>query len=136
METIDDVLEHYGIKGMKWGVRRSDEQLARARGRRKTKEVSPDAERAKESFKKARKGGPQALSNKELQELNKRLNLEQQYSRLTEKPSRLKRGEQMVKTVIGVGNTVNEVVKFASSPTGTQIVTLLRQKQSKKEEEK
>lgn len=28
-------LEHYGIKGMKWGVRRTDAQLARARGKRK-----------------------------------------------------------------------------------------------------
>lgn len=29
-----DYLEHYGIKGMKWGVRRTIEQLQRARGRK------------------------------------------------------------------------------------------------------
>lgn len=28
----EDLLKHYGVKGMRWGVRRSDEQLARARG--------------------------------------------------------------------------------------------------------
>jgi hypothetical protein len=28
LETQDDVLEHYGIKGMKWGIRRSPKQLA------------------------------------------------------------------------------------------------------------
>lgn len=31
LETQDDVLEHYGIKGMKWGIRRSPKQLASIR---------------------------------------------------------------------------------------------------------
>lgn len=32
-----NTLEHYGVKGMKWGVRRTDAELARARARRKQK---------------------------------------------------------------------------------------------------
>lgn len=31
----EEAIEHYGIKGMKWGVRRTDEQLARANRRSK-----------------------------------------------------------------------------------------------------
>lgn len=34
--TYENYLKHYGVKGMKWGVRRSEEQLAAARGARKT----------------------------------------------------------------------------------------------------
>lgn len=34
MEKLDNVLKHYGIKGMKWGVRRSEKQLERAAARR------------------------------------------------------------------------------------------------------
>ena len=32
-EELDDFLAHYGVKGMRWGVRRSDDELARARGK-------------------------------------------------------------------------------------------------------
>jgi signal recognition particle subunit SEC65 len=87
-ETLDDVLEHYGIKGMKWGVRRTEEQLARARGKRfgrKSKEPPPqseDAKRARASAEKVKKEGVSSLSNQELQQLNKRLNLEKNYSDL------------------------------------------------------
>lgn len=40
---LDEAIEHYGIKGMRWGVRRTPEQLARARGERlrKGKSVTP-----------------------------------------------------------------------------------------------
>lgn len=125
-EDLDDVLAHYGIMGMKWGVRRSEAQLARARGRRKKKgksaSVSSDAEAAKESLKKAKKGGgAKALSNTELKQLNERLNLEQNYNRLTGQKSKLQKGQKIVKEIVGVGKTINEVNSFMRTPLGRQI---------------
>jgi hypothetical protein len=33
-DSNDDVLVHYGVKGMRWGVRRSDEELGRSRSKK------------------------------------------------------------------------------------------------------
>ena len=45
-----DSLKHYGVPGMKWGVRRSDRQLARASGKsdgKKTKITTSRSEKKK-----------------------------------------------------------------------------------------
>lgn len=74
MTVVDDFLAHYGVKGMKWGVRRK---------RGSNGLVSTEAERASQLLEKVKKeGGVQSLSNKELGDLNKRLQLERQYSQL------------------------------------------------------
>lgn len=39
MENLDGTLKHWGVKGMKWGVRRSDKQLAKARGNKPKKSL-------------------------------------------------------------------------------------------------
>lgn len=33
-QAAEEILKHYGVKGMKWGVRRTQEQLDRASGRK------------------------------------------------------------------------------------------------------
>lgn len=90
---LESVLSHYGIKGMKWGVRRTPEQLGRARAQRKAKKAavkkqkqtdrslpaSEDSKRASESRRIAANAGPQKLSNKELEFLVNRMNLENRY---------------------------------------------------------
>lgn len=122
--TLDDVLAHYGIKGMKWGVRRarvvdehgnqvsttrkerrglssipSGDKLAKAQmvrstqvpGRRvqaeggRFRDAHPDAIKAAQSRAIARNSSIDALSNVDLEALNKRLNLEQNYANLTGK---------------------------------------------------
>lgn len=90
-------LAHYGVKGMRWGVRRSsskstgpeDITLKTVPGKRVSAKgggrhpASEDARTAAIYKQKARKSTVDSLSNKELQALVNRMNLEQNYSRLT-----------------------------------------------------
>lgn len=88
-QTLEEVLAHYGVPGMKWGVRRSNKQLAKAakkqakKDKKEGKNASEDAKKAKAAADKVKKEGVKSLSNKELQQLNTRLNLEKQYSQLS-----------------------------------------------------
>lgn len=90
---VDNILAHHGVKGMKWGRRKSDNSpvsvsvQATRKGKLKTSggENQPaheDAISAKVSIRKAKKSGVNSLSNEELQKLTTRLNLEQQVSKL------------------------------------------------------
>jgi len=91
--TIEDFLSHFGVKGMKWGTRHAPGSGPSA---------SEDASRAREISTKAKSGGTKTLSNKELQDLITRQNLEQQYARLN--PSKTKKAVQLVADILlGVG---------------------------------
>lgn len=118
-----DFLQHYGVKGMKWGVRRSDSGSGgSSTAPAQTHPMSPDAKAVLNSTRKIHAGGTAALSNQELQHLVGRLNLEQQYQRLTQKgtaeASSMATGHEAVKTMLSYGKTVNDVHKFMESPTG------------------
>lgn len=93
----DNFLAHFGIKGMKWGVRRTPVELGRTvvtqkkPGQRLQAEggkgisAHPDAKKAAASRQRAKGSTTDALSTKELKELVTRMNLEQQYSDLSVK---------------------------------------------------
>lgn len=77
-------LKHYGVKGMKWGVRRkrtSHEDYQKAHSKKSVRE----------------------MSDKELRERNNRLQMEQQYAQLTKRKSR---GAKAVKAVIAGAGTL------------------------------
>jgi hypothetical protein len=105
--TVEGILAHFGVKGMRWGVRRSRSQLDGG---------SDDHKNAVAARTKAKKGGTKSLSNKELQDLINRMNLEQQYKRVVP-PSAGKRilsgGARFAGEVLaGVGK--QQVTKLAS----------------------
>lgn len=116
--TYDDYLAHYGIKGMKWGVRRKpgpDGTVGTGSGKTKTnKSKMSDATKVQQAKKKARKKGVGSLSNEELKtvktrrELEKNANLEgsRKRKRTSEDASRAKRLEKNIKRK-GVGNLDN-----------------------------
>lgn len=99
-ETLDDILEHYGILGMRWGVRRSDDEIAKDNKRRLTKgkpvTISKDAAEVSKARSKEKEQGIASLSNEELDMVNRRLNLETQYDRLTsERPKEITAGKKI-----------------------------------------
>jgi hypothetical protein len=104
--NFEEFLQHYGTKGMKWGVRK---------GKVPKQGPSDDAKRAHKSFVKATVSGPQALSNKELNALNQRLNLEQNYQKLSYNPGPAKK---IIDAIFKTGKQVNDAVEFANSPSG------------------
>lgn len=80
-----DAFAHHGIKGMKWGIRRTPEQLARASGRpipaSGGKESGRGAQK-KESSGTASKKTLSDLSDDELRQRISRLELEKRYKDL------------------------------------------------------
>ena len=125
--SVSDVLMHYGIKGMKWGVRRSQKELDRAAGRKPSKPgPSEDATRAASLKKKVRSGGTKALSNDEMKDLLGRMDLEQRYSRAN--PNLLKRGQSAVRDFISATGTANNLLTLANSPVATLVKTELDKK--------
>jgi|SRR5262245_15864714 len=90
MADVDEFLAHYGVKGMHWGVRRnrpsgggSSNPSTATKPKPKPRQ-SADATAAKKLKEKSKHGGADSLSNKELQTLVTRMNLEKQYSKLNE----------------------------------------------------
>lgn len=77
-----EFLEHYGVKGMKWGVRRTDAQLSRGKG--KDKEDGGGA-KPKKVVGKTKTTGKSAseMSDAQLKKVVERINTEQRYAQLT-----------------------------------------------------
>lgn len=115
-------LKHYGILGMKWGVRRSEAQLARIRGKSQKGNWSDDAKNAAEIKTKSVK----QMSNAELRKLNERQQLENQHKQLN--PSIFKKGVAYVAgatavmaTAVNLYNTSNNTVKIGKT-VGNKII--------------
>ena len=105
-----EALKHYGVKGMKWGIRRSGADKPPA---------SQDVETVDSHKQIIKAGSTRALSNKELREVVDRMNLEQQYSSLVSKEgSKIKQGHNQVKKILALGETAQKAYNMVNSPAG------------------
>lgn len=103
MDTTDKVLEHHGVKGMKWGQRkRSGGSGLHSKSMseiRKTK-TSEDSSKATQTHEKIKVAGTKSVSNAELQHLVNRMNLEQQFSRLSESTKQVSAGKKFANSLL------------------------------------
>lgn len=95
-------LSHWGIKGMKWGRRRyqNPDGSLTPEGKKRYDEPHEDYRRAHE------KKSLSQMSDKELQARNNRLQMEQNYKRLTQKTGK---GEKLVKAFVSTAGTITAV---------------------------
>lgn len=133
-----DILVHYGVLGMKWGVRRSPAELARARGERAPKKKKTSFFFKKTVKKKAVKASSKASSKKEesskktpgemtvdeLQAAVRRLELEKRYRDLS--PKKVSAGRKIVDSVIipALTESGKNLLKDYTTKLGKQLLDL------------
>ena len=120
-------LRHWGIKGMKWGVRRyqnADGTYTSAGKKRRREEPHEDYTKAHS------KKSVQSMSDAELRARNNRLQMEKQYADLTTKKSSA--GKKFVTGVLVAAATsvatayatkyMKKGAEFVESPAGRQVI--------------
>ena len=116
---MDEELYHYGVKGMKWGIRRTPAQLGHTTGMKKKKssssvldkvknavsgkkKTSSKSDTATEPKKPTKKKKLSEMNDQELRQTIERMRLEQEYARLN--PQKVSVGRKFLE------KAVNEVI--------------------------
>lgn len=108
MEKNEEMLEHHGIKGQKWGVRRFQNEDGTRTAAGKKREQSRSEDSAHDDYNKAHSGkSVKDMSDAELRNRLNRLQMEKQYSQLTN--SDTSKGKKFVSDAMKVATTVATV---------------------------
>lgn len=123
MPTNSSELElfHYGIKGMKWGVRRKRGDDGRVNA---SPAPRPRGSADYEETRRVQQKPVYKMSNQELQRVNQRLQLERQYNQLTS--SSIQSGEAHVKKALSTITLANNVYSAYKSPVGQMVVKTVK----------
>ena len=105
MTSVEDFLEHHGVKGQKWGIRNAQ-----------IRKLSPEHKQAT----KLREKHLSELTNQELKTLNERLNLETNYNRLN--PNVVRKGHGTAKEILAFIGTATSLAALLNSDKGRKLL--------------
>lgn len=150
MKQFEDTLAHYGIPGMKWGVRRRRSSSSAApvstkpEGIQITKNAktgslearggknhgpTPEAMRALALRQKAKASGRHSLTNKQMQDVVTRLDLEAKFAKATAPiPKQKSVGRQFLESFIS--SEAKQVMKTGKPPGLVQAIIKAQQERS------
>lgn len=112
----DGELYHWGIKGMKWGVRRYQNKDGSLTEAGKKRQERREARAASADYKRAREKSTKQMTDAELRASINRLQMEQQYKNLT--ASQKSTGRQLAEGILKDSTkqvAVSFITKFATS---------------------
>lgn len=126
MDVVNDILSHFGVKGMRWGVRRDRPSSVTVTSKGKKLKTSggygrpahSDAVRVSQIGQVGKKSGLKSLSNEELTAYSHRLNLEANVNRLNYANS--SRSKRFVLTLLGQTGK-NQASALANDVASTQV---------------
>jgi hypothetical protein len=121
---VEQFIEHYGVKGMRWGTRRSRSELRKEAKTRKKR--TPHEENIELRLTREKKA--LELSNADLKKAISRMELETKYNNMN--PKGLTKGltstQKKVGALLALGTTINGVIAFANSPAGKAVASALK----------
>lgn len=125
-----NVLAHHGIKGMKWGVRRSPEQLGHVPKKKpkfsikiKNGEKPKKQAEVKSKEPSEKKKSVKDMSDEEIRNVINRIELERKYASLTA-PQQSK-GKKIVKEILAKSAT-NVATKYTTKAMESVVESLLK----------
>lgn len=138
---VVNFIEHYGVKGQKWGVRKREDPSRSAsnwkarkdkeRAEKEAKTGKGSSEKKKDETTKSKPASsgkttptkaPKALSDDELRAAVQRLQLEKQYNDLMREPTTAKKQTKGQKFAKGLGEVGINVVKKSVTEVGTEVL--------------
>lgn len=105
---MNDTLEHFGVKGMRWGQRRAAARMAKKARKKAEKQSKKTNEEWDVKYKK-RSG----MTDDEIEAATKRLRLENEFANQVERSSK-------VNKKVTVGDRINDVSKATSALSSSQ----------------